>query len=359
MNKKRTHHLVEQAISTFSLNLQGLSVLTEAATGYYMLTPLIAAMAGAVRVYALTRDSRFGKAEDVYNLTMNMAAEWNVDNKIEIFTDRDDERVGKADIVTNLGFVRPLDASFLRKLKKNAVIPLMWETWEYRAKDLDYEECKRLSIPVLGTDEHHPDLRIFEYIGHLALKLLFEAEIEVFLSNIVVFGRGEFADNTRKTLKAAGARVDYLQTHEDIIIERDKVFHCLEKSDAIVVIDHHSREELIGPKGKISVEDIVSINSGLTVVHICGAVSQTSLQEQGVKCWPQCFAPFGHMSVGADYLGPKPLIDLHTAGLRIGEELARLRMNGFDGLDAEKHILEKLSFADGFADYPEKDPLSS
>ena len=50
MNETRCHQLINQAISLFALDLSNMIVLTEAATGYYMLTPLIAALAGAERV---------------------------------------------------------------------------------------------------------------------------------------------------------------------------------------------------------------------------------------------------------------------------------------------------------------------
>jgi hypothetical protein len=32
---------------------------------------------------------------------------------------------------------------------------------------------------------------------------------------------------------------------------------------------------------------------------------------------------FGYMTVATDYLGPRPVIDLHAAGLKVGEALSR------------------------------------
>ena len=98
---------------------------------------------------------------------MAMASRWKIFDRLVLLGSRNDERIGSADIVTNLGFVRPINGEFLRRLKPTAVIPLMFETWEYRHADLDLSECRRLGIAVLGTNEHHPDLKILENIGKL------------------------------------------------------------------------------------------------------------------------------------------------------------------------------------------------
>ena len=50
---------------TFRLDLTQLVVYTEAASGTYLHTPILAACAGAERVYALARDSSYGSAADV------------------------------------------------------------------------------------------------------------------------------------------------------------------------------------------------------------------------------------------------------------------------------------------------------
>ena len=49
--------LIHHAIAATRLDLKGLRVLSEAATGYRRITPVLAALAGADRVYAVGRDS--------------------------------------------------------------------------------------------------------------------------------------------------------------------------------------------------------------------------------------------------------------------------------------------------------------
>jgi hypothetical protein len=55
---------IEDAIDRLELDLSGKVVLTEAATGAYIVTPVIAALAGA-EVYAFTKDTRYGTVADV------------------------------------------------------------------------------------------------------------------------------------------------------------------------------------------------------------------------------------------------------------------------------------------------------
>ncbi len=351
MNEHRCRRLIESAVAKFALDLSGLVVLTEAATGYYILTPLIAALAGAHRVYAFTRDSRYGEAVDVRVQTMDLADRWEVSDRIEILLSREDDRIGYADIITNLGFVRPLDKPFLQRLKPTAVIPLMWETWEYRPEDLDLGECRRLGLPVLGTNEGHPDLETAKYIGYIALKLLFTLEIECLRSRVVVLGSGTFADQAVAALMATGAEANLVRVGADGTYDVELARRLVRRADALVVVEHHSRVPLIGPEGAISAADLRSLSPGLAVAHICGDVDRESLAAAGLYCCPGRFSPSGYMSVATDYVGPRALIDLHSAGLKVGEELARARRAVSSGSQAEIEVLARTTLAQGFVGY--------
>ncbi|MCX7669243.1 MAG: hypothetical protein N2439_04145, partial [Anaerolineae bacterium] len=65
--------LIRRTITFFELDLSGLVVLTEAASGPYVVTPIIAALAGAARVIALTATSRYGSVEAVIAQTRALA----------------------------------------------------------------------------------------------------------------------------------------------------------------------------------------------------------------------------------------------------------------------------------------------
>ena len=99
-----------------------------------------------------------------------------------IITDREEvltDYLRKADIVTNSGHMRPLDKKKLMNLKQNTVIPLMYESWEFRKTDIDLAYCKEKSILVAGTNERHPDINIFNYLGPLIAKVLLNSSMEI------------------------------------------------------------------------------------------------------------------------------------------------------------------------------------
>jgi len=343
VNDARIARLLRGAVEKFGLAMRSRTVLTEAGSRYFSLTPVLAALGGAERVYALTRDSRYGTADAIEAETMAQARQLGVASRIEILRDRQDRRLREADIVTNLGFVRPIDRALLDRLKSSVVVSLMWETWEYREQDLDLPLCRERGIPVLGTNEHHPKLDTFGYVGQVALKLLHELDVEIFGSCIVVVGEGEFAARTVKTLESIGARCTSLTTESLVRSERQ-----LAKADALVLVEHHMRKELIGEHGVVSAERLKQINPGLSIAHICGGVSQIDLERAHIGFLPRTIAPAGFMSASTAYVGPKPVIELHAAGLAVGQAMAEAVGSGLQGLAAERRTLERCEFAQGF-----------
>lgn len=342
-NLPRIHLLMRDAIRKFKLDLTKLNVLTEAASGYYMLTPLIAAMAGAKNVYALTKDSSYGKSSDISEATLAAAGRLGIRSRIKILYSREAPEISQADVVTNLGHVRPLDKEFLRRLKTTAAIPLMWEAWEYRPEDIDLSECRRIGIPVLATNEEHRYLRTFDYVGHLTLKLLFEAGIEVFGSKIIVLGDRKFADKAVRSLRLMGSEVKRIHSGKLHIAHSAPMRSFISECAAIVVAEHVCRHQLIGPKSPIRAGFLRRLNPGITIVHIAGNVGK-DIKASCIRCYPKQPAKAGHMSFTTDYLGPRPLIDLHTAGLKIGEAMARSRLKGHNRKKAERSAL-RLKFA--------------
>ncbi len=340
---------MESAIDVFDLDLTDLIVLTEAATGYYSLTPMIAALAGARMVHCVAANSRFGSKKDAACGVMALAEDWGVSSNVGILNSRTDDAVSEADIVTNLGFVRPLDEPFLRLLKPTAVIPLMWETWEFRGSDLDLEECRRRGIPVMGTNEDHASLQTSTYVGVVALKLLLSIDIEVIGSRVAIMGDGKFADQVEAQLSQAGAGVVRLSPAEGSKLAAPSVSDVLAGCDALVVVEHAYRGLLIGGEGLLEPQQLQAANPALSVAHICGAVDKSSLVDLGFECVPEVFCPAGHMSLTTDYVGPRPLIDLHTAGLKVGELLARARLAGLDARQSETRVLEQTPLAQWFS----------
>ena len=341
MNIKRIEKLIPDTIDIYDLDLSGLTVFTEAASGNYVVTPLIAALAGSDRVFAITRDSRHGKAADIRNVTLELAQRWGVDHRIEVVSDKIPSVLSQVDIVTNLGFVRPIDKNMIAHLKPTAVLPLMWETWEFREADLDLAECRRVGIMVLGTNEREAGLDLFTYVGYLAVKLAFELEIEIYRSKVVVVGSGPFGESSVKVFDKLEADVGYIDLSTGASLETEPAKSTLRDADLVVLVEHHSPVCLIGSEGQITLDELLALSPHVSIVHIAGHINREEIDNAAIPCLPQKSAAPGYMSVATDYLGPKPVIVLHTAGLKVGEAMARARLTGLNPIEAEKKGLTR------------------
>lgn len=291
-NKARVAKLMARAIATLGLDLSGLTVLTEVGTKAFMTTPMIAAS----RAWA----QELGCA-DAFAPTAR----------------RPIEVAGAVDIVTNLRFVRPIDAHLIAALKPTAAISLMWEPWEFREEDLDLPACRARGVAIAGTPETHEDLQIFHYLGATAVKLLLEAEIEVVRSVVGVIGSPPFLAPVQDAVAAMGATVRIVDP-----FDRTASWDDL---DAVVVAEHTDRRMLIGEGGL----DPARVSHAV-IVHICGAIDADKLAACGVRVHPPTPASVGYMTVTTGHAGPRAVVDLHAAGLKVGATVARARLAGLD-----------------------------
>src|SRR5690242_80467 len=88
-------------VEALGLNLQGKTVLTEAASGAYVVTPLLAAIAGA-KVYAFTRTTRYGTVDEIFANTKKLIADCT-SRKLDItlVDELTPEIIAEADVITN------------------------------------------------------------------------------------------------------------------------------------------------------------------------------------------------------------------------------------------------------------------
>ena len=94
--------------------------------------------------------------------------------------------------MTNVGWVRPLDEQLIGRLGPRGVVSYMCEAWEFRAGDVDIEACTQQGVPVAGVGEDFDGLNVFRSTGQLALKLLFEAGLEVANNSFIVISSDPF-----------------------------------------------------------------------------------------------------------------------------------------------------------------------
>jgi len=345
-NPARLVALIRATIDFLALDLSGLTVLTEAASGPYVVTPVIAALAGAARVIALTRDSRYATAEQVSAQTRALERLCDLPAEaVAIHNGRTPDLFAAADIVTNLGFMRPIDAAVVAGLKPTAVVPLMCEAWEFRPGDVDTTACRARGIPVIGTNESYPGLDVFAYCGWLALKMLFDAQIEVHKSRLLVISGDQFGPVIANRLALAGAEVRLLASLRELGAA-DLA------ADALIVADYARQDMIIGPGGDVTAAELVAVCPGVAVIQFVGQVDVPSLAAAGMHVYPGSELGPRRMALTLAGLGPRPVIELHAAGLKVGELTARARLVGQPAADLADvrlrgHVLGQMVTEEG------------
>lgn len=311
LDPRRLIRLMSEAIDRCHLDLSGLMVLTEAATGAYVVTPVIAAMAGA-EVYALAAGTAYAPSEEIQQVTVELARLAAVTDRIQLVYGKDDTIVGAADIVTNSGQVRPIDADTVARMKPSSVVPLMYESWEYRHTDVDLQACRARNVIVAGTNERHPDVDVFSFLGQMAIMQLHDAGIAVRGSRILLLCDNSFGPFITQDLKNAGAEiVEARQLTADAILP-----HC----DA-VILALQPREAPIFTAGDAKL--LSQKAPGAVLVQYWGDADRKALAAAGIPVWPAEAPRAGHMGILPSAVGPEPIVRLQTGGLKVGQVLAR------------------------------------
>lgn len=313
LNLPRLLHLMQAAIASSRLDLTDRVVMTEAASGAYVVTPVLAAMAGAAEVIARTRATRYGTVDQITDATLALAELAGVRDRIRVVAEKTHEDVARADIITNSGHLRPLDADAIGWMKPSAVIPLMFEAWEYRPGDLDLDAARRKGIAVAGTNERHPAVDVFSYLGVMAVKLLLDAGVAVYGSTILLLCDNPFSGFIERGLSAAGAHV----------LSADSVANArfpARNLDAVLVALRPAATPVLTAADACL---IAGRWPGAVIAQYWGDVDRDALTSNGLTVWPPQPPPLGHMGILPSGVGPEPIVRLQAGGLKVGEVLLK------------------------------------
>lgn len=297
------------------IDLTEIRVLTEAATGPFAVTPVIAAMAGAREVIAVGSDSSWGSAQDAFEQVRALARHCGVGDVIHCTTELAAKAAQDCDLVTNLGFVRPINRPLIERLSSIAVVSLMWEPWELRPNEIDLDALRECGIALVATNEQHANVRTFDYLGPTVGRLLLEAGIEIVHAHLLVLGSDPFGSAIAGWLTNAGASV--IRQWSDANAR---------KVDALVIAEHRADELLPRPAERSGLDELAK--NGAPIVHLCGRVDRAAALKSGVAIYPANDVVAGMMTVTTAYAGPRPVIDLHAAGLKAAGDVVRARKSG-------------------------------
>lgn len=312
LNSHRLVRLIQQAIERCQLQLNDLTVLTEAATGAYAVTPVVAAIAGAKKVFAIARSSRYGTLEQVKAQTLELAELAGVSDRLEFITEKTQDIVAQADIITNSGHVRPINAEMIAWMKPTAVIGLMYEAWEFRPEDVDLIACHQKGIKVAGVNERHPAVDVFSFLGIMAAKLLLDAGVSVYTSNILLLCDNPFSSFIERGLVNAGANVDTVDSISAAPINKTY--------DAILVALQPR------PEAVLTATDAALIAKywpGTLVAQYWGDIERSAFVSHNIPVCPEIEPKPGHMGILPSAVGPEPIIRLQTGGLKAAEAIWR------------------------------------
>ena len=332
-------------VKKYKLDLSGLVVLTEAASGAYLLNPFIALAAGAQKVICKTKTTSYGVADDITHNTLKLAADWGCSERIVVKEDLDGDDLAQADIITNSGHLRPITKEQISQLKSTAVIPLMWETWEFREADLDLNACKKREILVLGTNESVPPCDMKKYSAMIGVKLLLELGLEIAGNTIVLVGStSTLCSSIKSALRFLGADVVWFShnnSESDFFYPelRDYLRKNAMNIDGVLSAEHHFSDQILGKDGFIDFLEISHLNPDIRIGISCGNIDIDDLKNSKLIYFPKEIVPFGYMSYQSHHLGPLPVMDLFASGLKVGEVMAKGRLSGLSIKNTTIHAL--------------------
>ncbi|ROS00117.1 hypothetical protein EDC56_2753 [Sinobacterium caligoides] len=316
---------IGQAVQRLQLDLSGKIVLTEAATGPYSVTAIIAALAGA-KVYAYAKDTRYGTVSDVFSSMQAMMAMFDgLDiTLVDVLTK---ELLSQADIITNSGHLRPLDSSKLQHAKPGLVIPMMYEAWELRNDDIDMDYCRRQQIVVVATDERAANVGVFDYLGDMAVKLIFDAGCCLQNNSFVLICNNDFGPyiaarvsklcdrlgiidiEDNKARYSLNEHCEWLSNYPDITIPE-----YYANAEAIIFTAAPFTKEHIARAGDIPVEVLARVFNQPLVLRFAGDLNTADLDRLGIDYYPQKVRS-GHMGILPSDIGFDPIIRLQAGSL--------------------------------------------
>lgn len=301
---------IEQRIDILGLDLTGMEVVTEAATGAYASTATIAALAGAT-VHACARDTHsHGSASDAIAATRELARLAGVEERVSFSLGVPAEILARCDILTNSGRIRPIVRDMVELLPKSSVIALMFEAWEFRGTDIDRAACRERGIRIAAVNERHVDVGVFSFLGPLCVRLLLDAEMTVFGKRIAVLCDNPFADFLLDGLVDEGAKAALFESP----------LHLTPSPWDAVVLALLPQDN---PLGRGQLELVARKAPDALFAQFWGDMDRGAATELGLRICPSAEPGRGHMGILLNRLGHEPIVRLQAGSLKAAEIVRR------------------------------------
>jgi hypothetical protein len=330
--KEKLQHIIQD------LNIQLLNecVLTEAASGAYSCTPILAALVGA-EVHAFARDSKYGSARECINEVQALAELCGVSSLIHFHLEKDEMPWERATVITNSGALRPLDSAVLERVSASCRIPLMFEAWEFRSQDLDLDFCKSKGIPVAGTNERHAQVDVFGYLGDMVVRQIQDAKQTPYRNKFIVVSNNDFTPYLCTPLVNMSEGVGvYCPLEYKSEIENLKATYlgdwneteipdAWKSASAVIYTGSPFSENLWKKFPLLNLEVWKNLNSPL-FLRFAGDLNEADFIQHKLEFHP-ANVPAGHMGILPSAIGWDPIIRLQAGSLKVAELMRTNEVN--------------------------------
>jgi hypothetical protein len=330
--KEKLQHIIKD----LNIQLEGDCVLTEAASGAYACTPVLAALAGA-EVHAFARHSHYGTANECIEQVKALAEKCGVSNRIHFHIEKNEMPWEKATVITNSGALRPLDSAILERVSSSCRIPLMFEAWEFRSQDLDLDFCKSKGIAVAGTNERHAQVDVFGYLGDMVVRQIQDAKQTPYRNKFIVVSNNDFTPFLFTSLVKMSEGVgvycplEYKSEIENLgatyLGDWNETEIPVEWKSAAAVIYTGSpfSENLWGKFPLLNLEVWKNLNSPL-FLRFAGDLNEGDFLQHEIEFYPSN-VPAGHMGILPSAIGWDPIVRLQAGSLKVTELMKTNEVN--------------------------------
>lgn len=318
-------------VQSLGLDLKGKVVLTEAATGPYVVTPILAALAGA-KVYAFSKSTVYGSVRQVIRITREVYMPYRPDLDIHFIDQLTPEIIHQADVITNSGHLRPLNRQLLQHARDSVVIPLMYEAWEWRSQDMDMDYIRERGFRVGATNERHEEVDVFSYLGDMAVKQIFDAGLCLNNNTFILVCNNDFGPYIARGVSRLCRKLGVIdlplnrKNYLDLPVEWLGDFPDLtipaayRDAEAVIFTAYPFDLTWLGNDSPLSPYALKKGLSHPMILRYAGDVDAEFLGRLGIRCFPRDVRS-GHMGILPSEIGYDAIIRLQAGGLKVAEGL--------------------------------------
>jgi len=318
---------IQKLVTQLDLCLKGKTVLTEAATGLYAVTPWVAALAGAT-VYAYGKSSQHGS----WDVIKFEHLKWqNLFPKLKVclINDLCPNVISKADIITNSGHLRPLDRYKLQYAKEQLIIPLMFEDWELREEDIDLAYCKEKRISIVGTNERYEYVNVFDYLGEMVLHHMHKADICVTGNKFILYCNNHFGPYIADFLSNVCDKLGVISINEMKELYPKKIEwlgnfphfeipEMFKSSDCVIISTSPFSKKWIGKNSHVEAKNLLQQLDNPYLLRFIGDIDEAELKYSNIPYFPNSLKT-GHMGSIPSDIGSDSIVKLQVGSLKASE----------------------------------------